>query len=194
MTNTYQNFLALRRMVFGHLRLLAIFVGVTFIVDHWRSSGGHDAAQGYANGQVAYLASGGPAFVPLSPATLLNKMHKDASFDVGDAISAIVQSFDDSKRGQVLESYLIWAISTERSDSYIDTLLNSAAAKGDFKVPPALTTASGALDTAGLLTAVARDGQQIRQSVAFYHNQAAPLYLAAVDLQRDGYAPGRRRN
>jgi len=40
----------------------------------------------------------------------------------------------------------------------------------------------------------ARDGQQIRQSVAFYHNQAAPLYLAAVDLQRDGYAPGRRRN
>ena len=35
MTNTYQNFLALRRMVFGHLRLLAIFVGVTFIVDHW---------------------------------------------------------------------------------------------------------------------------------------------------------------
>ena len=154
MTNTYQNFLALRRMVFGHLRLLAIFVGVTFIVDHWRSSGGHDAAQGYANGQVAYLASGGPAFVPLSPATLLNKMHKDASFDVGDAISAIVQSFDDSKRGQVLESYLIWAISTERSDSYIDTLLNSAAAKGDFKVPPALTTASGALDTAGLLTAV----------------------------------------
>ena len=201
MTNTYQNFLALRRMVFGHLRLLAIFVGVTFIVDHWRSSGGHDAAQGYANGQVAYLASGGPAFVPLSPATLLNKMHKDASFDVGDAVSAIVQSFDDSKRGQVLESYLIWAISTERSDSYIDTLLNSAAAKGDFKVPPALTTASGALDTAGLLTAVvdgdqahARDGQQIRQSVAFYHNQAAPLYLAAVDLQRDGYAPGRRRN
>ena len=137
----------------------------------------------------------------------------DASFDVGDAISAIVQSFDDSKRGQVLESYLIWAISTERSDSYIDTLLNSAAAKGDFKVPPALTTASGALDTAGLLTAVvvaerkalaarqtdgdqahSRDGQQIRQSVAFYHNQAAPLYLAAVDLQRDGYAPGRRRN
>ncbi|WP_289081340.1 hypothetical protein [uncultured Sulfitobacter sp.] len=213
MTNTYQNFLALRRMVFGHLRLLAIFVGVTFIVDHWRSSGGHDAAQGYANGQVAYLSSGGPAFVPLSPATLLNKMHKDASFDVGDAVSAIVQSFDDSKRGQVLESYLIWAISTERSDSYIDTLLNSAAAKGDFKVPPALTTASGALDTAGLLTAVvvaerkalaarqtdgdqahARDGQQIRQSVAFYHNQAAPLYLAAVDLQRDGYAPGRRRN
>lgn len=83
MTNTYQNFLALRRMVFGHLRLLAIFVGVTFIVDHWRSSGGHDTAQGYANGQVAYLASGGPAFVPLSPATLLNKMHKDASFDVG---------------------------------------------------------------------------------------------------------------
>ena len=204
MTNTYQNFLALRRMVFGHLRLLAIFVGVTFIVDHWRSSAAHDAAQGYANGQVAYLASGGPAFVPLSPATLLNKMHKDASFDVGDAVSAIVQSFDDSKRGQVLESYLIWAISTERSDSYIDTLLNSAAAKGDFKVPPALTTASGALDTAGLLTAVvvqtdgdqahARDGQQIRQSVAFYHNQAAPLYLAAVDLQRDGYAPGRRRN
>ena len=138
MTNTYQNFLALRRMVFGHLRLLAIFVGVTFIVDHWRSSGGHDAAQGYDNGPVAHLASGGPAFVPLSPATLLNKMHKDASFDVGDAVSAIVQSFDDSKRGQVLESYLIWAISTERSDSYIDTLLNSAAAKGDFKVPPAL--------------------------------------------------------
>ena len=59
MTNTYQNFLALRRMVFGHLRLLTIFVGVTFIVDHWRSSGGHDTAQGYANGQVAYLASGG---------------------------------------------------------------------------------------------------------------------------------------
>ena len=212
MTNTYQNFLALRRMVFGHLRLLAIFVGVTFIVDHWRSSGEDSAAQGYANGRVAHLASGGPAFVPLSPATLLNKMHKDAFFDVGNAVSAIVQSFDDSKRGQVLESYLIWAISTERTDSYIDTLLNSAAAKGDFAVPPALMTVSGTLDTAGLLTVVvaerkalaarqtdgdqahARDEQQIRQSVAFYHNQAAPLYLAAVDLQRERYAPGRRRN
>ena len=99
MTNTYQNFLALRRMVFGHLRLLAIFVGVTFIVDHWRSSGGHDTAQGYANGQVAYLASGGPAFVPLSPATLLNKMHKDASFDVGDAVSAVPRLFGVIDKG-----------------------------------------------------------------------------------------------
>lgn len=201
MTKPYQNFPALRRIAFGHLQLIAIFIGVTFIVDHWRSADRANVAQSYINEGVSRPSVGGPAFVPLSPATLLNKMHKDASFDVDHAVSAIVQSFDDTRQGQVLESYLIWAISTDRSDSYIDTLLNSAAAKGDFNVPMALTTTSGAFNTAGFLTSVviaerkalaargaasdqqatSQEGQRINRSVAFYHSQAAPVRLAAFD-------------
>jgi hypothetical protein len=201
MNKPYQNFTALRRFAFGHLQLIAIFIGGTFIVDHWRSADGANVVQGYINGGVSRPSVGRPAFVPLSPATLLNKMHKDALFDVAHAVSAIVQSFDDTRQGQVLESYLIWAISTERSDSYIDTLLNSAAAKGDFNVPIALTTTSGAFNTAGFLTSVviaerkalaargaasdqqatSQEGQRINRSVAFYHSQAAPVRLAAFD-------------
>ena len=93
--------------------------------------------------------------VPVSqPAAVLHKMHSETEMDVGGLISTVAQSFDDTRSGYALESYLVWAIKAGKSDVYIDSLLNSAASKGHFEVPAPLVTLSGRLDTPSLLRSV----------------------------------------
>ena len=93
--------------------------------------------------------------VPVSqPAAVLHKIHSETEIDVGGLISTVAQSFDDTRSGYALESYLVWAIKTGKSDKYIDSLLNSAASKGHFEVPAPLATLSGRLDTPSLLRSV----------------------------------------
>ncbi len=88
------------------------------------------------------------------PAAVLHKIHAETEIDVGGLISTVAQSFDDTRSGYALESYLVWAIKTGKSDKYIDSLLNSAASKGHFVVPAPLATLSGRLDTPSLLRSV----------------------------------------
>jgi hypothetical protein len=88
------------------------------------------------------------------PAAVLHKIHAETEIDVGGLISTVAQSFDDTRSGYALESYLVWAIKAGKSDVYIDSLLNSAALKGHFEVPAPLVTLSGRLDTPSLLRSV----------------------------------------
>jgi hypothetical protein len=88
------------------------------------------------------------------PAAVLHKIHAETEIDVGGLISTVAQSFDDTRSGYALESYLVWAIKAGKSDVYIDSLLNSAASKGHFVVPAPLATLSGRLDTPSLLRSV----------------------------------------
>ncbi|MEM5520589.1 hypothetical protein [Sulfitobacter sp. AS59] len=88
------------------------------------------------------------------PAAVLHKIHTETEIDVGGLISTVARSFDDTRSGYALESYLVWAIKAGKSDVYIDSLLNSAASKGHFEVPTPLATLSGRLDTPSLLRSV----------------------------------------
>jgi hypothetical protein len=88
------------------------------------------------------------------PAAVLHKMHSETEIDVGGLISTVARSYDDTRSGYALESYLVWAIKAGKSDVYIDSLLNSAASKGHFEVPTPLATLSGRLDTLSLLRSV----------------------------------------
>lgn len=90
----------------------------------------------------------------VTAASLLYRLNADPDVDMIRLVDLAIGAFDDRPVGGVLESYLLWAIRTEKSDAYIDSLLNSAAAKGDFHIPLALTTVSGRLDTQSLLKSV----------------------------------------
>ena len=91
---------------------------------------------------------------PLTPAEMLHRMQADGAVDMAALIEQAVKSFDGTDKDHTLRSYLVWAISAEKSDAYIDSLLNSAAARGHFKPPDALLTQTGRLDTASLLSAI----------------------------------------
>jgi nucleoid-associated protein YgaU len=111
------------------------------------------------------------------PAAVLHKMHSESETDVTGLITTVARAFDDTRSGQALESYLVWAISAGKTDAYIDSLLNSAAAKGHFEVPLPLATLSGRLDTPSLLRSIL---------VAAKHNDAVdkPLSTAAVQASQ----------
>jgi len=89
-----------------------------------------------------------------TPAARLHSLSADPETDMSGLVRQVVGGFGDISKGRVLESYLLWAIGSEKSDAYIDSLLNSAAAKGDFQIPLALMTLSGRLDTKSLLQSV----------------------------------------
>ncbi|MEL7165282.1 MAG: hypothetical protein AAGL96_07375 [Pseudomonadota bacterium] len=56
--------------------------------------------------------------------------------------------------GDRLHGMLVGALSNQKSDAYIDALLNTAAARGAFTPPEALTLPTGRLDTQALLRAM----------------------------------------
>lgn len=56
--------------------------------------------------------------------------------------------------GDRLHGMLVSALSNQKSDAYIDALLNTAAARGAFTPPASLTLPTGRLDTQTLLQAM----------------------------------------
>lgn len=56
--------------------------------------------------------------------------------------------------GDRLQALLVQALTEGQSNAYIDALLNTAAARGEFDIPRQLTTAAGRLDTETLLMAL----------------------------------------
>lgn len=79
-----------------------------------------------------------------------------------------------------VQALLLGAVTMGRSDAYIDALLNSAAARGDFEVPGALVTLSGRLDSPSLLTSVwlASDHYQSAEHRAFSKPQTHALEMS----------------
>ncbi len=98
----------------------------------------------------------------LSPAVALHRLHSETKTGLDSLVHTVFGAFDDTSSGRALESYLVWAIRSGKPDAYVDSLLNSAAAKGHFQMPSALTTLSGRLDTQSLLRSVLVAAKQDR--------------------------------
>lgn len=80
--------------------------------------------------------------------------------DLRKLTAAVLSDFGhQSPPGDRLLHLLVQALSEGQSNAYIDALLNTAAARGDFTAPRQLLTASGRLDTETLLTALVRQAQ-----------------------------------
>lgn len=161
MVNTQENQSAIQQVLFALFCLMIICAGGIFILDQGREPYHAPMVPKVAAILQTELPAVSPQPVPvndspekLTPATLLHKLHADPDTDVTGLIKSVVGTLDDTSTGRALESYLLWAIGTEKSDAYIDSLLNSAAAKGDFQIPLVLTTLSGRLDTPSLLNSV----------------------------------------
>ncbi|MGB7242567.1 MAG: hypothetical protein WBC93_10820 [Sulfitobacter sp.] len=90
------------------------------------------------------------------------------------------------------QALLVQALSEWQSDRYIDAMLNAARIRGDFKVPDALITMSGQLDTSALLAAVVLRSKsnatqmprQIQQPIA--HTLQPSDSLAGLSLRYYG--------
>ena len=61
--------------------------------------------------------------------------------------------------GDRLQALLVQALTEGQSNAYIDALLNTAAARGEFDVPRQLMTGAGRLDTETLLIALVHQSQ-----------------------------------
>jgi hypothetical protein len=107
----------------------------------------------------------------LTPTKLLHHMQVDPAIDMAGLVAYVVGTFDETPKGKVLESYLIWEIGARKSDEYLDSLLNSAASKGHFWISDGLLTLSGLLDTASLMIAVILAANQ---SLPFAPSLSAP--------------------
>jgi hypothetical protein len=159
---------AIQPILFALLCLMVIIAGGVFVLDQGRVP--------YHTSSVPKLAvvtqTPLPATLPQpsmiaskpvkrTPASRLHSLSADPDADISGLVSFVVGAFDDISTGHALESYLLWAIGTKKSDAYIDSLLNSAAAKGHFQIPLALTTLSGRLDTESLLKSVLIAAKQV---------------------------------
>ncbi|MEL7259983.1 MAG: hypothetical protein AAGK69_01320 [Pseudomonadota bacterium] len=58
------------------------------------------------------------------------------------------------REGDRLHALLVASLSNQKSDAYIDALLNTAVARGEFNPPYALTLPTGRMDTYTLLQAM----------------------------------------
>lgn len=151
----------IQQVLIASICLIAVFTGGFLILDLGRDPYHNapittGAIEGDTGAQGIPIVAGmvtAPKF-SLTPAKMLHQMQKDPKVDMPALVEYAVQSFDDTPKGLILQSYLIWAITANKSDAYIDSLLNSATAKGHFKTPEALLTLSGRLDTPSLLSAV----------------------------------------
>ncbi|MEO0390320.1 MAG: hypothetical protein AAF218_05200 [Pseudomonadota bacterium] len=75
--------------------------------------------------------------------------------DLPSLTAAVLAEFGHATRqGDRLHGLLVQALVERQSNAYIDTLLNTAAARGEFAVPPGLADTSGRLDTNRLLAAL----------------------------------------
>ena len=63
------------------------------------------------------------------------------------------------RSGDRLHALLVASLSNQKSDAYIDALLNTAAARGEFTPPFALVLPTGRMDTGSLLQAMVRAAQ-----------------------------------
>ena len=80
--------------------------------------------------------------------------------DLRSLTSAVLIGFGHTaQQGDRLQSLLVQALTEGQSNAYIDALLNTAAARGEFTLPRQLTTAAGRLDTETLLMALVRQSQ-----------------------------------
>ena len=168
-------------VLFVLLCLMVIIAGGVFILDQGRSPYHVTAIPVAEHISVTPLsaayrlldASDDPE-ADLSPAVILHRLHSETKTGLDSLVHTVVGAFDDTSSGRAMESYLVWAIRSGKPDAYVDSLLNSAAAKGHFQVPIALTTLSGRLDTQSLLRSVL---------VAATHDRSAPITSAHVPQQ-----------
>lgn len=177
-----------QRVIFALFCLMIIFAGGIFVLDQGQNLN-HNAP--FVSDWVPRSATRQPdntgrvetAVTPetLLPAKLLYSYRGSPDVDIDALVSGVVASFADGTRGRAIESYLIWAITAQKSDSYIDSLLNSAAARGRFVIPDALLTLSGRLDTPSLLAAVALAAKQAEQLPRPAHYTAQHHLLQQTD-------------
>ena len=156
MTDAKKNFSTIQ-LVFIQVGLLAVFTGTSqFFEVQW----GTVFDRGQVSTREGRLPAEDPGGSVESPAALLAQMYNDPYSDVSETVDVVVKSYENTAKGRVLASYLVWAISSAKPDGYIDTLLNSAAKNGDFNIPEALLTLSGRLDTPSLLKSVLLAGER----------------------------------
>lgn len=175
MKNTYFSGGGIQRLLLALFCLMIIIAGSVFILDQWREP--YHGASIPPQINSAQLVDAAALIVAsnkklATPAKSLHMMDAEADVDILPSIHSVVGKFDESDRGRVLESYLIWAIHNAKSDAYIDSLLNSAASKGHFAIPEALLTLSGRLDTPSLLASIllmAQNAEPIRLSHSAPH-------------------------
>lgn len=75
--------------------------------------------------------------------------------DLRSLTASVLQDFGHLPgREDRLQALLVQALTERQSNAYIDALLNTAAARGEFTVPPRLAGADGRLDTSVLLAAL----------------------------------------
>lgn len=75
--------------------------------------------------------------------------------DLRSLTASVLKDFGHRPSGEDrLQALLVQALTERQSNAYIDALLNTAAARGEFNVPPRLTRADGRLDTSVLLAAL----------------------------------------
>lgn len=80
--------------------------------------------------------------------------------DLRSLTAAVLTGFGHPAGSQDrLQALLVQALTEGQSNAYIDALLNTAAARGEFALPRQLTTATGRLDTETLLVALVRQSQ-----------------------------------
>lgn len=80
--------------------------------------------------------------------------------DLRSLTSAVLIGFGHTPgQNDRLQGLLVQALTEGQSNAYIDALLNTAAARGEFALPRQLTTAAGRLDTETLLMALVRQSQ-----------------------------------
>lgn len=80
--------------------------------------------------------------------------------DLRSLTAAVLTGFGHTPhQGDPLQALLVQALTEGQSNAYIDALLNTAAARGEFDLPHQLTTAAGRLDTETLLMALVRQSQ-----------------------------------
>lgn len=160
MAKIQQNQSAIPRVLFAVFCLTVIFAGGGFILDQGRSPYHAGVIPMAEPVTQAILPSpsvpvpAGAATVSLTPAKALYQLGFNAETDLSDLIGGVVRGLDDTSSGDVIGAYVVWAVKAGKSDAYVDSLLNSAAAQGHFEIPLALTTLSGRLDTQSLLKSV----------------------------------------
>ncbi|MEM8578086.1 MAG: hypothetical protein AAGF60_09570 [Pseudomonadota bacterium] len=75
--------------------------------------------------------------------------------DLPGLARAVLADFGhDAAEGDRLHALLVEALAQRQSNAYIDALLNTAAARGEFRVPQRLAARDGRLDTPVLLAAL----------------------------------------
>ncbi len=172
------------RAVFVLFCVMIMIAGGVIVLDQGQNLY-HDAplAKDWRKTQLPDTAIPHHQSVPLpaperpTPAAILASYENGTAIDLEPLVSRVLNGLAEDSSARSIESYLIWAIKAQKSDAYIDSMLNSAASRGHFQIPDALLTLAGRLDTPSLLTAVilaARQADPLPRP-ALYAAQHHPL-------------------